>query len=67
MTEGPLGEIVNLRRARKQKERRRDEAVADQNRVVFGRSKAERRLVQSERAMADANLEACRIVRRDGD
>ena len=62
-----MGEIVNLRRARKRKERQREEAVADQNRVVFGRSRAERRLAQSERAMAEANLEARRIVRPDAD
>jgi hypothetical protein len=62
-----VGEIINLRRARKRKERQRKEAVADQNRVVFGRSKAERRLMQSERAMADAKLDASRIVRPDGD
>jgi hypothetical protein len=62
-----LGEIVNLRRARKRKERQREEAVADQNRVVFGRSKAEKRLIQTERAIAKANLEAQRIVRPDAD
>jgi len=62
-----LGEIANLRRARKRKERQREEAVADQNRVVFGLSKAERRLVQTERAIAEANLEARRIVRPDAD
>ena len=62
-----MGEIVNLRRARKRKERQREEAVADQNRIVFGRSKAERRLTQTERATAEANLEAHRIVRPDAD
>jgi hypothetical protein len=62
-----LGETVNLRRARKRKERQREEAVADQNRVLFGLSKAERRLVQTERAIAEANLEARRIVRPDAD
>jgi hypothetical protein len=62
-----LGEIVNLRRARKRKERQREEAAADQNRVVFGRSKAEKRLIQTERAIAKANLEAHRIVRPDAD
>ena len=62
-----MGEIVNLRRARKRKERQREEAVADQNRIVFGRSKAERRLTQAERATAEANLEAHRIVRPDAD
>jgi hypothetical protein len=36
-----LSEIVNLRRARKQKAREREQAVAAENRAVFGRSKAE--------------------------
>ena len=62
-----MGEIVNLRRARKRKDRQREESAADQNRVVFGRSKAGRRLAQSERAIAEANLEARRIVGPDGD
>ena len=62
-----MSEIVNLRRARKQRERRREEAAAEQNRVVFGRSKAERRLIQRERAMAEANLEACRIAGSDAE
>jgi hypothetical protein len=62
-----VAEIVNLRRARKRKERQRNEAVADQKRVAFGRSKAESRLMESERAMAEAKLDACRIVRPDGD
>jgi hypothetical protein len=62
-----LGEIVNLRRARKRRDRQREEAVADQNRVVFGRSKAERRLIQTERAIAEATLAAHRIVRPDAD
>jgi hypothetical protein len=62
-----LSEIVNLRRARKRKERQREDAVAHQNRAVFGRSKAERRLIESERAMTEARLEACRIARPDAD
>ena len=62
-----MSEIVNLRRARKQRERRREEAVAEQNRVLFGRSKAERRLIERERAMAEANLEACRIAGPDAE
>jgi Domain of unknown function (DUF4169) len=62
-----LGEIVNLRRARKRQNRQREEAVADQNRAVFGLSKAEKRLMRSERAMAEAKLDACRITRPDAD
>ncbi len=47
-------EIVNLRRARKLRERERSQAEAAQNRVLFGRSKAEKRLTESERALAEA-------------
>jgi Domain of unknown function (DUF4169) len=67
VTEAALTEIVNLRQARKQKARERREAAAAQNRVVFGRSKAEKRLLESERALAEASLDAHRIARRDGD
>ena len=58
-----LSEIVNLRRARKQKNRERKEAEAAQNRAVFGRSKAEKRLIESERALAEAQLDARRLAR----
>jgi hypothetical protein len=62
-----LSEIVNLRLARKQKKRERQQAAAAQNRVVFGQSKAERRLVESERALAEASLEGRRLARPDAD
>jgi hypothetical protein len=62
-----LAEIVNLRRARKLKERERDQAEAAQNRAVFGRSKAEKRLIENERAVSEANLDARRLAKPDGD
>jgi hypothetical protein len=62
-----LSEIVNLRRARKQKTRERQQAAAAQNRVVFGRSKAEKRLIERERALSEASLEARRLDRPDAD
>jgi Domain of unknown function (DUF4169) len=62
-----LVEIVNLRRARKLKERERQQAEAAQNRAVFGRSKAEKRLIKSERALAEASLDARRLLKPDGD
>ena len=62
-----MTEIVNLRRARKLKERERQQAEAAQNRAVFGRSKAEKRLTESERALAEAGLDAHRLTRPDGD
>ena len=62
-----MTEIVNLRRARKQKNRELKEAEAVQNRAVFGRSKAEKRLIESERALAEAQLDARRLAPPDGD
>ena len=62
-----MAEIVNLRRARKLKERERQQAEAAQNRAVFGRSKADKRLIESERALAEANLDALRLEDLDGD
>ena len=62
-----MTEIVNLRRARKQKNRELKETEAAQNRAVFGRSKAEKRLIKSERALAEAQLDARRLAPPDGD
>jgi hypothetical protein len=62
-----LSEIVNLRRARKQKARERQQAVAAENRVVFGRSKAEKRPAESECSLAEASLDARRLMRPDAD
>jgi Domain of unknown function (DUF4169) len=62
-----LAEIVNLRRARKLKERGLQQAEAAQKRAVFGQSKAEKRLIESERALTEANLDALRLVKPDGD
>ncbi|MGC2783610.1 MAG: DUF4169 family protein [Roseiarcus sp.] len=62
-----MPEIVNLRRARKLKERERQQAEAAQNRALFGRSKAEKRLIESERALAEASLDAHRLAEPDGD
>jgi hypothetical protein len=60
-------EIVNLRRMRKLKKRERQQAEAAQNRNLFGRSKAEKRLIESEFALAEASLDARRLARPDGD
>lgn len=60
-----MAEIVNLRRARKQKARQEAGKQADQNRVVFGLSKAERTLAKAGRAQAERNLEGHRLDRED--
>ena len=60
-----MGDIVNLRRARKGRERRREEAEAAENRVLFGMTKAERRRTESERDKAERGLDALKLARPD--
>lgn len=60
-----MAEIINLKRARKQKARQESEAQAEQNRISFGRSKAERRLSEAERDKASRLLDGHRLVKED--
>jgi hypothetical protein len=53
-------EIVNLRRVRKAKARGEREKQAADNRVAFGRTKAERTLTEAERERAEKSIEAHR-------
>ena len=53
-------DIVNLRRARKDRARRSNEQVAVQNRAVHGTPKAQRRLTEAERTLAARRLDAHR-------
>ncbi|HSU99962.1 MAG TPA: DUF4169 family protein [Roseiarcus sp.] len=62
-----MPEVLNLRRARKLKERERRQAEAAQNRALFGRSKGEKRLIESERALSQASLDARRLEKPEGD
>ncbi|MDB5544787.1 MAG: hypothetical protein JWO64_1936 [Hyphomicrobiales bacterium] len=52
-----MGEIVNLRRARKTKKRAEDARAADQNRVAFGRTRDERALSEKEQALVSRRLD----------
>ncbi|MEZ2406497.1 DUF4169 family protein [Bosea sp. RCC_152_1] len=60
-----MAEIVNLRRFRKQKAREDAEKTAEQNRIGFGRSKAERSLSEAEREKARRHVEGHRLSRDD--
>ncbi len=53
-----MAEIINLRQARKQKARAEKEARADQNRIAFGRTKAERNLTKAEQELAKSRLDS---------
>lgn len=52
-----MGEIVNLRRARKSQKRAEDALTADANRAAFGRTKTERTRTESEKALAARRLD----------
>lgn len=55
-----MAEIVNLRRARKARDRAADEARAAGNRAKFGRPKADRDRMAAEAERAAARLEGHR-------
>lgn len=56
-----MGDIVNLRRARKARERARDEAAAAANRIAHGVAKSESRKARAESDLAGRRLEAHRL------
>jgi hypothetical protein len=61
------GEIVNLRQARKARKKAEAEAQAAENRIRFGRTKAERKAARSEADLAGRRLEGHRRDRPEGD
>jgi hypothetical protein len=60
-----MGEIVNLRRARKRVERQSAERDAAAKRLLHGRSKAERQLSLKRDAKARSDLDRHRIETGD--
>jgi len=61
-----MAEIVNLRRARKQRARQDAEAQAEQNRITFGRTKAERTQTDAARDKSTRRLDGHRLSDDDG-
>lgn len=62
-----MAEIINLRRARKQRARQDADEQAQQNRIAFGRTKAERRLTEAERDKAARTLDGHRLASPDDE
>jgi hypothetical protein len=60
-----MGDVVNLRKARKQAARRRDQQEAAANRVMHGRSKAQRRREAIESEQTRRHLDQHRIETGD--
>jgi DNA-binding helix-hairpin-helix protein with protein kinase domain len=61
-----MGDLVNLRTARKRAKRRRAEQAAAANRLAHGRSKSERTLTQAKSDKVRENLDQHRIKTGDG-
>lgn len=57
-----MAEIVNLRRARKARERAVSEARASENRAAFGRSKAEQQTTMAQAELDQRQHEGHRLV-----
>ena len=55
------GQIINLRQFRKSKARTEKEKQADQNRLAFGRSKAEKTLTRALNEKAEKTLDQGRL------
>ncbi len=55
-----MGDVINLRQARKAKARNDKDRLADANRAKFGRTKAERLESQAEEARRTRSLEGAR-------
>jgi hypothetical protein len=60
-----MAEIINLRRARKRRDKAQADSQAEQNRITFGRSKAERLLTKTESDKAARSLDAHRLDKPD--
>ena len=57
------GDVVNLRQFRKQKARSEKDRQAEQNRIAFGRTKAEKTLTRTLNEKAEKTLDQGRIER----
>ena len=61
------GDVVNLRQFRKQKARSEKEKQAEQNRLTFGRTKAEKNLTSALNEKAERLLDQCKLEKGEGD
>ena len=62
-----MGEVVNLRRARKRKARAEDETAAAANRRLHGVPKCERTVSKAKASLEQRALDARRLAPKTGD
>jgi len=60
-----MSDIVNLRQFKKKKARDAKEKQADQNRILFGRTKAEKDFAREETRKSERFLDMNRLERKD--
>lgn len=60
-------EIVNLKQYKKQKARADKEKQAEQNRITFGRTKADKKLADARNEKALKDLEAKKLENREDE
>jgi hypothetical protein len=60
-----MGDVINLRQFRKSKERADKEKSAGQNRITFGRTKAEKTLTHARNEKSEKTLDQGRIDKTD--
>ncbi|NTE86774.1 DUF4169 family protein [Agrobacterium rubi] len=61
------GDVVNLRQFRKQKARTEKDKQAEQNRLTFGRTKAEKNLTSALNEKADRALDQGKLDKGEDD
>ncbi|WP_106404908.1 DUF4169 family protein [Agrobacterium bohemicum] len=61
------GDVVNLRQFRKQKARTEKDKQAEQNRLTFGRTKAEKNLTSALNEKASRELDQGKLDKGEGD
>ncbi|MGL4495649.1 MAG: DUF4169 family protein [Beijerinckiaceae bacterium] len=62
-----MSDIVNLNKFRKQKQRAARDVQAHENRVAFGRTKAEKNLAKARDAQAQSRLDGHRLTPPDAE
>jgi hypothetical protein len=62
-----MSEIVNLRKARKQAKRKAEEKTAQQNRVLYGRTRVERSIDAALGEKLNRTLDGHQIERGEGE
>ena len=62
-----MGDVVNLRMARKARKRTQQAAAATENRAIHGRTKSDRNRQQMEQRRDAALLDGAKLDRRETD